>query len=362
MKIINRYMLREFFFSLFLAVCVFSFVLLMGNIFKIIDLIINKGVGLILVLKFLANSFSLLLSFIIPMSMLTACLIFFGRLSSDHEIVAMKASGISFFKITQPFIVLGCLICLGLLLLNNSVIPQANYRNLNFIKEITIKKPQALLEERVFNESFKNFIVYVDRIRGSKLEGVYIQELRPQGTPRVITAQEGEFITDESKNILILRLGRGAIEEVYEKDLAKYHRMDFATHFIQLSLADISEGYCEKRAKDMTFTELVSKIKEFKQMGVNTSPLLTEYYERQAISFSTLPLILVGMSFVIKTKRGTRSFGFGISLVVFIIYYLFLMLGETLGRKGISPGLSIWAPNIIWGGIGLILILKEAAR
>ena len=362
MKIINRYMLREFLFSFGLAIAIFSFVLLMGNIFKITDLIINRHVEIGLVARFLANTFSHLLSYIIPMSMLTASLMFFGRLSSNHEVVAMKAGGMSYGAILKPFILLGCLVSLGLFLLNHTIIPQANYRNLLFLKEITMKKPQALLEERVFNESFNNFIVYVNKIKGAKLEGVHIWELRPQGTPRVITAREGEFITSEDKNTLVLKLGKGTIEEVYEKDTVKYHKMNFTNHFIQLSCSQFSEGGAEKRAKDMTFMELKYKMDKLKEKGIDISPLLTEYYERQALSFASLPFILVGVSLVIKTKRGTRSFGFGISLVVFIIYYLMLMLGETLGRKGLNPGLSMWAPNIILGGVGLFLVAMEARR
>ena len=362
MKIINRYMLREFLVSFGLAIAIFSFVLLMGNIFKITDLIINKNVEIWLVVKFLANTFSHLISYIIPMSMLTASLMFFGRLSSDHEVVAMKASGMSFGEILRPFIVLGCLVCLVLFLLNHTVIPHASYRNLLFKKEITMKKPQALLEERIFNESFDKYTVYVNKIRGSKLEGVRIWELRPHGTPRVITAREGEFMTSEDKKTLILRLGRGSIQEVYEKDTVKYHKMNFTNHFIQLSCSDLSEGGAEKRAKDMTFMELKKKMDKLKEKGVDISPLLTEYYERQALSFASLPFILVGISLVIKTKRGARSFGFGISLVVFIIYYLLLMLGETLARKGLNPGLSMWAPNIILCAVGLFFVARETRR
>jgi len=355
-------MLREFLFSFGLAIAIFSFVLLMGNIFKITDLIINRRVEIGLVARFLVNTFSHLLSYIIPMSMLTASLMFFGRLSSDHEVVAMKASGMSFGEILRPFIMLGCIVSLGLFLLNHTLIPHANYRNLLFIKEITMKKPQALLEERIFNESFKNYTVYVNKIRGSKLKGVRIWQLRPQGTPRVITAQEGEFMTSEDKKTLILRLVKGTIEEVYEKDTVKYHKMNFNNHFIQLSCSHLSEGIAEKRAKDMTFMEIKKKMDKLRKKGVDISPLLTEYYQRQALSFASLPFILVGISLVIKTKRGTRSFGFGISLVVFIIYYLLLMLGETLGRKGLNPGLSMWAPNIIWGAVGIFLIVKESRR
>jgi lipopolysaccharide export system permease protein len=355
-------MLKEFFISFALAIVIFSFVLLMGNIFKITDLIINKHVGLGLILRFLANTFSHLLSYIIPMSMLTASLMCFSRLSSDHEVVAMKASGLSLGNIIKPFILMGCLVSFILLLLNHTIIPQANYRNLLFLKEMASKKPQALLEERVFNENFDNFVVYVDKIKKSKLEGVHIWELREQGTPRVITAREGEFITSGDKNTLILKLGKGTIEEVYEKDSVKYHKLDFINHFIQLSCGHLEDGFSEKRAKDMTFIELKKKIDELKRKGVGIGPLLTEYYQRQALSFSTLPFILVGMSLVIKTKRGTRSFGFGISLVVFIVYYLLLMLGETLSRKGINPGLSMWAPNIIWGVVGIFFMAREARR
>ena len=353
-------MLKEFLSSFGLAVAIFSFVLLMANVFKITDLIINRHVEIRLVMKFLVYNFSHLLSYVIPMSMLTASLMFFGRISSDHEVVAMKAGGLSLGQILKPFIVLGLLVSSFLLWFNYTLTPQATYRNLLFLKDLTLQKPTAMLEERVFNESFDNFIVYVNKIDGFKLKGVKIWELKEEGTPRVITAQQGEFIPSPEKNILVLKLGQGSIEEVYEKDSVKYHKMDFNNHFIQLSCSRIMDGAAEKRAKDMTYKELKRKMAELKSKGVDISPLLTENYQRQALSFASLPFILVGASLVIKTRRGSRSFGFGLSLVVFIIYYLLLMLGETLGRKGLNPFLSMWAANIIWGGVGLVMVGREA--
>lgn len=99
----------------------------------------------------------------------------------------------------------------------------------------TTSKPQALLKEKIFNDNFNNFIIYVDKIEGGKLGGVHIWELLPKGPPRVITAQEGEFITSKDKDTLVLRLGKGTIEQVYEKGPVKYHKSDFTNHFIKLT-------------------------------------------------------------------------------------------------------------------------------
>ena len=99
MKILKNYIFKEWFAILFLALIVISFVLIIGNLVKFAELVIGKGVTLEHVLGLFLSLMPSLLIFSIPISILTATLLSFGRLSSDNEITAMRASGLSIYRI-----------------------------------------------------------------------------------------------------------------------------------------------------------------------------------------------------------------------------------------------------------------------
>src|SRR3989338_4823804 len=174
MRILRDYILKEFFHSFYLSIIVFTFVLLVGNIIRLADLIINKGVDIISVMKLFFYLVPWLLSFTLPMAVLTAVILTFGRFSSDGELVAMKASGISLYKISLPLLMLGIIFSFASFFLNDQLASNASFASRRVIKEVGIKKPTAYLEEGTFIRGVENYVIFIHEIRGNKLKNIRV--------------------------------------------------------------------------------------------------------------------------------------------------------------------------------------------
>ncbi|MFA5069377.1 MAG: LptF/LptG family permease [Candidatus Omnitrophota bacterium] len=364
MRILRNYVLKELFSPLAAALAVFTFVLLIGNIFKLADLMINKGVHIFDIMKLFFYLTPYILSYTIPMALLTATMICFSRLASDNEVIAMKASGISLYKIGLPVITVAFIISLASVYLNNTVLPASHYASYKLIKSVALKNPTACLEPGVFIKAFKGYIVRLDRIEGNKLEGVLIYHLQDNGPARTIIAEGGEFILNQGSGAITLRLSNGSVDEPNPDDPSVFYKLTFKTYDITLNTEKgISLDNIEKKPKSMTIKELKEDIAALKSSGkspeyikTNINERLTEIHRKISMAFSSFVFVLVALPLAINTKRREKSVGFAISLIVLVLYYFMLFGGMALALRNIIPPIAgVWAANIVYLIIGLVL-------
>ncbi|MFH0791018.1 MAG: LptF/LptG family permease, partial [Candidatus Omnitrophota bacterium] len=213
MKILRNYLLREFLGLLFLGLIVLTFIMLLGNLIKITDLVINKGVDIVSVSKLFLSMIPFLFTYTLPISALVATLFSLGRFSSDNEIIAIKASGINIFRLILPQLVIGLILSLFLVVFNDRIIPYAHFASRKILMEVGIKNPTAALEPGVFINSFQKYILFIYRIEENKLINVRIYEPQEGKSTRTIVAKRGEFIAIPEKNTIKLKLMEGTSDE-----------------------------------------------------------------------------------------------------------------------------------------------------
>lgn len=358
MKILRNYILRELMWPFILSLVIFNFVLIMGNFIKLAELMVNKGVSIIYIGKLFLFLIPSLLSLTIPMAVLTATLLAFGRLASDNEITTMRATGINFYSVAIPMLIVGTILSLFLVFLNNSILPQTIYASRRLIKEIGVKNPTAYLEEGTFIKAFKNYVIYIHRIDKNEISGIRIYEPQTDRPTRTIVAERGKFFPVKGANKIRLELYNGTTDEPDLNDPNTFYKLNFNVYRVNLDLDEaFGRAKIDKKPKDMTIKELRSEIDKFKKENIDSTPLVTEIYRKFARSFSAFVFILIGLPLAVITKRGEKSIGFGLSVIVIITYYLLLLSGESLSLKGIiNPAIGTWAPNIILGIIGLFLL------
>jgi lipopolysaccharide export system permease protein len=363
-RILRDYILAELSGPLLGSLGVFTFVLLTGNMFKLADLLVNKGVDIQDVLKLFIYLIPYILSYTVPMALLTATMLCFGRLASDNEITAMRASGISLYKIGLPVLIAGFIISLASVYLNDRILPASHFASYKLIKQVGVKKPTAYLESGRFIKSFQGYIVFIHAIEGNTLKNVNIYQLQEKGPTRTIIAEKGEFITYPDKDIIKLKLINGTADEPDPKDPSVFYKLNFDTYYMTLNLKDaMSTGKIEKKAKDMTIKELKKEITRLTISDVNATPLLVEIHRKIAIAFSSFVFVLVGLPLAINTKRREKTIGFSMSLVVFTAYYLLFIGGQALALRKILPAIvSMWLANIIYFIIGIVLIFVIIER
>lgn len=363
-RTINRYILREISIPFGLGLAVFTFVLLIARILKLVEMVVNRGVPLLEVLKLFSYILPGFLEVTVPMALLLAVLIAFGRLSSDSEIVALKTSGVSLYQLARP--VAGFAIGIYIVALTISLYarPWGNSLLRDELYEVAKLRASAGIKEKVFTDDFSGLVIYVDHIDppGTMLRGILISDSRDSAQRNTVFAQIGILVPNEPLHLLTLRLVGGSIHAFYPKDRS-YHRTDFSVYDISLDL-NTALAHLRPREKDpseMTIPELRMAIAAKRSAA---DPALSEQVELQrkfSIPFACLAFAAIGIPLGIRPSRSVRSRGFTLSLVLIFVYYLLLTLGESLGERGVLPaGIAMWLPNLLLTALAIVFFLRAA--
>ena len=342
------------------SVLTFSSFMLMGRALNISDLLVNKGMGFIDVLQLITYIYIPFLGFIIPMSLLLTILLALGRLSADNEIIAMKSSGISLYQLVLPVGIFSSIA----LLLTTILTLYANPWGFKSLKDFAVKAVQSLsevgIQEKVFNDEFEGMLIYVDKTvgQGGGMQGIFISDTRDPAIATTIVAKEAYITSDADALLLNLRLFDGSIHRAGDI-LDSYQMGSFKTYDITLDLNASSIG--ELKYHEMTNAELEDTLMAMEPGNPDINEIKVAYHKKYSLPFACIVFGLLGIPLGIRKVRGGKSYGFILSLLIFLIYYLFFMLGESLGKDGTLPPLiSMWIPNIIMSLLGLYLFIHAA--
>ena len=304
------------------------------------------------------------MSFTLPIAALTAVILTFGRLSSDGELTAMKASGVSLYRISFPIIMLGIIFSFTSFFLNDQVSPNASFASRRVIKEIGIKNPTAYLEEGTFIRGFENYVIFIYEINGNKLKNIRIYQPQEGKPTRTIVAERGEINTDVKKNMVELKLFNGTSEEPSPSEPDSFYKLNFKTYYMTLDLSKImKKEHIEKKTREMTINELRTEIARSATDKIDPTPLFVEIYKKINMSAAAFVLILIGIPLGIKAHRSEKSIGFGISLILFAIYWGTFLGGVALSLKGaVTPAIGVSLPNILFFVFGTVVFINTARR
>jgi lipopolysaccharide export system permease protein len=215
---------------------ILTFLFLMDYLIEILDLIIGKGLEVQVVIELFIYNIAWMIALTIPMAVLVAVLMAFGRLSQDGEITAMKASGISIFRISIPVLIMGMIIAILHVRFNDRILPEFNYRAKMLESNIRMKRPSLALRPGVFVERVQGYTLYLNEIDplSSRVEGVTILQhldFSPPDPPRIIQAEWGMMNFDETGETLNLDLREGTITEI-EQGQTRIHEFAKLTTFL----------------------------------------------------------------------------------------------------------------------------------
>ena len=366
LKTLDRYLYKELLPPFFLGLLLFTFFLLIDKIFDLTELLINKGVPAWMVGMLLIYILPAFLVLTIPMALLLAILVCFTRLSGDMEIVALKASGVSPLRLLRP--ILGCAMVALVItfFLFVQAVPWGNLSFKQLVFQILQTRASTGIRERIFNDAFGHFVIYVEEISPSQvgLRGLFISDDRDPALSRIITAKEGRLLSDEATKRITLRLLDGIVHEMEAKTLLTYRQVAFAIYDLTLAIENplVAQAQAPKGDREMTLTELSETAKIVAGGQGNPNPFLVEWHKKFSVPGACLVFALVGLPLGIRTHKGGKPAALVLALSIILLYYVGLTLGEDLGDRGyVWPWLAMWAPNLLVGGIGL-LFLRQLAR
>ena len=360
-KTTYRYIIKEILPVFIIGLMVFTVVLLMDKILKLIELIVTRGgsiKNILMLIAFISPSF---LVFTIPTAFLLGTLITFGRLSGDSEVTAFKASGVSLFQLFIPVFAFSVLACLMTGFLVYYGLPWGNRGFKATLYLLATSKANVEIKERVFNDMFNGLVVYVDKVpvQGGRMEGILIHDERDKTNLNTIFAKEGFVVNNPKSQEVILSLRKGDIQR-YDPKANLFQKVQFDSYDLKLELAKAFDLIWNKlRDYELSIDELKEKIASMEKRGEDATPQWIELHKRYAIPFVCIVFGLIGVPLGIQPRRSGKSYGFVFSILILLFYYVSVILFEGLGTtKTVSPFWAGWAPNFIFGALGLYLLVK----
>ncbi|MDD5454368.1 MAG: LptF/LptG family permease [Candidatus Ratteibacteria bacterium] len=360
MKILKRYTISEFIPSFLLGFFIFTFVLFVSNFFPLARIFFDERIGPETTIKLLFNIICLILPYSIAMGVLLGSVNCFNRLSQDGEVVGLESCGIGPSSVIMPVLGLTFLLSIFCLYLHAEVSPSAHLSIKQLQEDFKIEDIVAsTVEEKVLMDNFKDYKIYIDKIKGKQIEGVTVFKLKETGMPSVIVAKKGEIIISEKDRQRTLKLINGTIDEADVEDPTGFTKVNFNTYQIKLEPIKGAKEV-NKKPWDMKLRELEKSIKYFKKQEIIPYHLFTEMHKRYSLSFSPLFFLLFGSILGIKIKGKNKVKGFGVSLPVIIVYYIILLFCERVSQKGVYyPFILMWLPNIFLLSFCIPYFLKK---
>jgi lipopolysaccharide export system permease protein len=364
-KIIDRYILKEIAYPFFLILFVLTFVLLMGKIIQLMDLMVNKGVGFVDISKLFLLLTPSFLILTIPISLLISILIGLGRLSGDNELTILKASGMSLYKLLGPVALASLVAFIITAVTSLFLVPHSKYATKNLLFNVAKKKASIGIKEKVFNDDFKGILLYAESIpvHGDFMEGVIISDTRISKEPSTIIADRAYLVSDPVLMTVTLRLQNGSTHTV-DKMMKNYRKMDFSSYDVNLDIeSSIAEAkkVSTKDSTEMTVWELSQKLKTAGLEDAVFREMAIEFYKTITTPLSCIVFGILGIPLSIRAHRAVKSRGFTLGLIIVFIYYIIRLGGEALVETGrLSPLIGTWSPNIIFCIGGVYLLIRAA--
>lgn len=358
-RIIHRYLFFEMLSPYFVSLGVFTFVLLMAKIMELTDLVVSRGVGLDVVGRLLMYTMPYFLVFTIPMATLLGVLIAFLRLSSDNEIVALKAAGVSLARLLPPVAALALFSWAACSALALWALPWGNNNFENLVYKVASSQAELALKEGAFIDTFPHLVIYIDKLPGGGvLKDVFIVDQRDPEKQHTIVAKRGKFFPAKGGK-LILRLYEGGIHAV-SPDKRSAQTAGFDTYDVTLDAgAFVAQKRKEKHEKEMYVTELLAELRKAQPDSKRYYLVDMELQKKFSLPFACLVMALIGLPLGIHSRSG-RSWGVAVALVVFLSYYLLLSAAWSFGESGFyPPAVGMWVPNIVFGLLGLLMFRQE---
>lgn len=354
---IHRYVIREISIPILLSLLIFTFVLLMGRIPRLTELVVSKGVPVQEIIQLFGYLLPTFFSITVPLSFLLGILLAFGRFSADSEFIALKASGVSLYSLLRPVLILALFFTLLTAALTIIVEPAGKTAFRSKIFQIASSRASVGIRPGIFNDDFDGLVLYsrsMDERRGI-MQGVFISDEREGETPATIIARQGRFIPNPNNYSLTLRLTDGSIHRrPTEEKKATYQIIGFSNYDVNLDLGEqLTQVQNRHRSRgELSWAELDRAIAATDNQRAKLS-YSTEKHKRVAVAFAPLVFALVGVPLGLQSNRSGKGAGFALALGISLVYYLLLSISSTLAGKGMVPvALALWLPNccFLFGG------------
>ncbi len=367
MRIFTRYILGEVTSHALIGTAIFTFVIFTRELGQILELVVRNSAPLPSAIELFFLLIPEALTITLPAGVLIGILIGLSRLAADSEITAMKASGIgiwSFLRILSIFFLAAWLLALA-----NSVYlaPRAQEALAWLQDRLKGSQVSFQVQPRVFYEGFPKMVLYVHDVKSAQgaaiWKGVFIADISNPAAPKITVAEKGILVSEEKKT-LHLHLLNGASHENDRAAPEKYQISTFEETDWPITLPDNGAGKDQPPAAiSQVPTWQLPQQARLRQNPVAARWYWIEFHRRFALPAACLVLALVGFPLGLSAKKGGKSAGFVLTIILVFAYYFVSLLGLSLARQGKAPpAAGVWLADVVFLGFGAFLIWSSERR
>lgn len=346
MRVMTKAILKEMCVVASIALLGLIVLVLLQQTMRLADLITKQGVAVTAVARILPLALPALVAITLPVCALVTPVITYSRLATDSELLALRATGYSFYQLLAPVVGMAFLVAGGALILIVEVIPYTNFLARRQIFEAVSTSLQLHIRERVFQSPMPGLILYVDQVdsRDGTLRHVLIADSRtPEVTTLVSTTAEITF--DFQGMRVIIELHNGALQRRARDGDFQQAAFERYTFVIELATTLDDVGLGKKRVREMTLSEMRREATALQAAGESYLRPLVEWHKRVALPVACLVLGFVGGALGSLNRRTGRLGGFAMGAGALLVYYIVSTAGGSLAETGaVPPMLGIWAP------------------
>ncbi|HEX9653639.1 MAG TPA: LptF/LptG family permease [bacterium] len=419
-RILPRYFIKEHAGPFLWALITINLVFILNLLYRDLGKFLSKGISLPTIVEFLFLNLAWMIALSVPMAVLSATIMAFGRLSADNEINAVRAGGVSLYQILFPLLVVAAALAGGLIWFNNHVLPDFNHRARVLAMDIARKKPMINLEPGVIYTDLPNYNILVQEVHEvdsvSYASNIVIDDQTDDNAIKTIVADSAVLRFDRQTGFLQITMFDGEAHEVNFKNPGTFKRVAFRKHLVKIAMLEVilnrsqSEyrGDREKSAaalmesvrlnetriaerKATIHQKMVAQFSKYRNANDHPAGLknliaeqqqlehaikadldmingyrkssnifLVEVHKKYSIPVACVVFILVGAPLGILIRKSGWAVAGGLSFGFFLLYWACLIAGEILAdRQIVTPFLAMWSPNIFVGAIAIVLVVKS---
>jgi LPS export ABC transporter permease LptF/LPS export ABC transporter permease LptG len=363
MRILDRYIIREILLPFAIALVVLSFVLIIPFIIELAEQLIQKGVSGLTILQLMVTLLPATLGLTIPMALLIAVLMAFGRLSGDREIVVLMACGVSPLRMLRPVFGLAVVAAGATLWVMIEAIPNANQTHREITTRIVADRAEGQVRPRVFFEDFPHTVLYVREVpQTGGWQDVVAADTRNAARPILYVAQSGRMVVNREARTIQMVLEDGAQHTTKSDDPAGYEIARFQELVLALDPASVFPRVGPARGeREMTIPELQELRATLEGRNLPFHRPVIEIHKKFSIPAACLVFALLAVGLGVTNRKDGKLASFVLGLAVIFTYYVVMFGAEAMAKGALIPAWSaMWLPNLLLGGVGIALLVARS--
>lgn len=370
LTLMDRYISTELVMPFVFGVVAFSSIgVSVGVLLDLLRRVTDSGLPITIALQIFFLKLPYFVGLAFPMSMLLACLMVYGRLSSDSELIALRSCGVSVYRLVAPVIAIGLIVTTINFAFNESIVPTANAQASEILEQAISKTKPSFRERNIFYQEFRRVrqpdgrreellsrTFYAKEFDGQQMKGLTILDFSKDGLNQIVQSESARWNPEQkSWDFFNGTIYLVAPDGSY-RNIVRFEQQELKLPRTPLDIANTSRD-----ADEMNVAEINQYLRLIEQSGNQREirKMNLRLQQKLALPFACLAFGIVGATMGIRPQRTSRAAGFGISLLIIVSYYLFIILGQALYQFGVfNAFFAGWLPTLLGLAAGILLLVR----